>query len=430
VRILMLAQFYAPIVGGEERIVQDLARGLTRRGHHVSVATLRQDGLAPFELDGQVRVHRIPSAGGPLRQLARDVARRHAPPAPDPVTLHALRAIVAREQPEIVHAHNWLAHSFLPLKRWSGARLLMSLHDYSLVCATKRLVHRGAVCSGPGARKCVGCATAHYGARGAPIAAANWAMYAAQRRSVDLFLAVSESVAAQVLRGKDVPYRVIPNFLPDEVVNEGRAPDPRLDVLPTEYLLFVGDVVPDKGAEVLIRAHALVPGAPPLVLIGRVETATRRALPSNVVAVGPWPHELVMEAWRRCLIALVPSFLREPFGLVALEAMASGRPLIASRTGGLPELVGEGESGLLVEPGDVMSLAVAVQQLLGDPYLRARMAEAGKRRARAFTASSVIPRVEAAYRDVLASRPAESAAMVRTPPADDRRHRPRERTCR
>jgi glycosyltransferase involved in cell wall biosynthesis len=410
VRILMLAQFYAPIVGGEERVVEELAQGLAQRGHDISVATLRQDGLPRFEMNDLVRVHRLPSTGGPLQWLSRDGARRHAPPAPDPVTLLALRAVVAREHPEIVHAHNWLGYAFVPLKRWSGARLVVSLHDCSLVCSTKRFVNHGAVCSGPGPRKCLACATAHYGLRGAPIAAANWASATAERRTVDLFLAVSQSVADQVLgRNGGAPYRVTPNFLPDGIGDARGRADPRLQALPDDFLLFVGDALPDKGTEVLLRAHALLDGAPPLVLIGRDAATARASLPSNVLAVGQWPNELVMEAWRRCLIALVPSLCPETFGLVALEAMSAGRPVIASRIGGLPELVRDGQEGLLVEPSDVRSLAAAMQRLLADGDLRAQLGAAGRRRALDFTASSVIPRVEAAYRDVLASAPGGAA---------------------
>jgi glycosyltransferase involved in cell wall biosynthesis len=404
VRILMLAQFYAPIVGGEERVVEEVAQGLSRRGHDVGVATLWQDGLARFEMDEQVRVHRLPSMGGPLHWRARDAARRHTPPAPDPMTVLGLRKVIARERPEIVHAHNWLGYAFVPLKRWSKARLVVSLHDCSLVCATKRFVNRGAVCSGPGPRKCLACATAHYGVRGAPIAAANWASGTAERRTVDMFLAVSESVARQVLDGNaDLRCRVIPNFLPDRTDEERGRADPRLQALPDDFVLFVGDVVADKGAEVLLRAHALLDGAPPLVLVGRVGANTRASLPSNVLAVGPWPHDLVMEAWRRCLFGVVPSLCPETFGLVALEAMSAGRPVIASRIGGLPELVRDGQEGVLVEPGDVRSLAAAMHRLLGAGELRAQLGAAGRRRALGFTASSVIPRIEAAYRDVLAS---------------------------
>ena len=66
--------------------------------------------------------------------LYRETQRRHAPPWPDPETTWGLRRVVAQVQPEVVHAHNWLIYSFLPLKWQSRSRLVLTLHDYSLLC--------------------------------------------------------------------------------------------------------------------------------------------------------------------------------------------------------------------------------------------------------------------------------------------------------
>lgn len=78
-------------------------------------------------------------------------------------------------------------------------------------------------------------------------------------------------------------------------------------------------------------------------------------------------------------MAVVPSLL-EPFGLVAIEAMAYGRPVVASRTGGLAEIVVDGETGRLVPPGDPQALAQALEELLGDPRRALWMGEAGRLR--------------------------------------------------
>jgi hypothetical protein len=81
-RVLMLAQFYAPIVGGEERMTESLAVALSRRGHDVAVATLRQAGQEPYEERAGVAIHRLPGAAQRLPWLFSDDGRRHAPPAP------------------------------------------------------------------------------------------------------------------------------------------------------------------------------------------------------------------------------------------------------------------------------------------------------------------------------------------------------------
>jgi glycosyltransferase involved in cell wall biosynthesis len=169
-------------------------------------------------------------------------------------------------------------------------------------------------------------------------------------------------------------------------------------------MMFAGDASRDKGIEVLLKAYAALPPSPPLVVIGRRVERTPEALPPNVVYLGPWPHEAVLEAWRRCIFALVPSVWAEPFGLVALEAMAAGCPVIASATGGLLDIVVDGETGLLVPAGDAMALRDAMSRLLASRELAAQMGAAGKRRAAKFTASAVAPQVEQAYHTVLAQR--------------------------
>src|SRR5438876_10086692 len=114
-RILMLAQFYPPDIGGEERHVYNLSRALAARGHSVAVATHAVAGLPDYEEQENVHVYRVGGTMQRLDFLFSDSEHRHAPPFPDPETTLALRRIVEREKPEIVHAHNWLVHSFVPL---------------------------------------------------------------------------------------------------------------------------------------------------------------------------------------------------------------------------------------------------------------------------------------------------------------------------
>ena len=91
--------------------------------------------------------------------------------------------------------------------------------------------------------------------------------------------------------------------------------------------------------------------------------------------------------------------------------MASGKPMIASNAGGNPEIVDDNVSGLLVRTGDQRGLAQAIAALAADEGLRSRLAAGAIRKVKAFTASSVVPRIEAVYREVLArERPA--AAIV------------------
>lgn len=398
-RILMLTEFYPPIIGGIEQHVRNLSAALVARGHSVAVATVWQDGLPREEHDGAVRVYRLRGTLQRAAFLFSERNRRHVPPLPDPELVTGLRNLIARERPEIVHAHNWLIHSFLPLKVWSGARLVLTLHDYGFACAKQRLWHNDSVCDGPGA-KCLACAASYYGLpRGIPTVLANWTMGIAERQLVDMFLPVSQAVAQGTgLTTTNLPYQVIPNFISDDIRVDGDTRDPQL---PDEYLLFVGDISVDKGVHVLLQAYENLSDAPPLVLIGRQKIALRDELPKNVTLIPGLPHAAVMRAWQHSLIGLAPSIWSDPCPTVVMEAMALGRPVIASRIGGLIDLVSDEETGLLVPAGDVRALRAAMARLIAADDLRTRMGRAAQARVTQFQARAVVPRIEQVYRQVV-----------------------------
>jgi glycosyltransferase involved in cell wall biosynthesis len=407
VRILMLTQFYPPIIGGEERHVRSLSTQLVARGHEVSVATIWHPGMPELEVDQGVRIHRIRGTMQRIDALFSDSGHKHAPPFPDPELTLALRRVVSAGRPQIVHAHNWLVYSFLPLKGWSGSRLVLTVHDHSLLCPNKKLIYQEAHCSGPGFAKCLRCAGSHYGgAKGAMVMAGNRVMTSIERAGVDMFVPVSRAVAQDNrLFERRLPVEVIPNFVPDDIGVLGRDPRPELDHLPAgDFMLFVGAFGRYKGLDVLIRAYAGLRSAPPLVVIGYQTSefpVLTTDMPPNVLVLKNWPHEAVMQAWSRSLFGLVPSTWSDPCPTTALEAMATSRPLIASRIGGLTAMVDEGVTGLLVSPADEEALRHAMARLLADPALRERMGEAAKRKVVEFQAGSVVPRIEQLYRRLL-----------------------------
>jgi glycosyltransferase involved in cell wall biosynthesis len=406
VRILMLSEFYHPFVGGIEQHVRNLSIDLVRRGHEVSVATLWHEGQSEFEVDEGVRIYRLRST---MARVSRRLGagRNYAPPAPDPETVLELRWLAARLRPDVVHAHNWLVHSYLPLKASVGAPLVMSLHTHGLACAKHNLLHGGGMCDGPRLDKCLGCGVAAYGvAKGVPIVTGRFATGNAERRLVDRFLPVSRAVAVgNGLVESGVPYEVVPNFVPDDVdVVRGDFAEYEAQLPSEPFLLFVGAFGRHKGEHVLLKAYEGLASPPPLVLIGYTPSGEPMRFPPNVTVLKNWPRDAVMRAWRRSLLGLAPSVWIEPCATVVMEAMATGRPVVASHVGGMPDMVADGETGLLVPPGDADALRAAIARLLADAPLRERMGRAARERVVRFQASAVVPRIEGIYAELVERR--------------------------
>jgi glycosyltransferase involved in cell wall biosynthesis len=433
-RILLLAQFFPPDIGGEERHVFNLARTLAERGHEVAVATQRMAGVPDQEtLASGVRVHRFATAAMRLPGVY-STSRTHHPPLPDPRGVRELSRIVAQERPHVVHAHNWIVNSAVALRRSSPARprfgLVLTLHDFSQVCATKRLMRMGSACEGPAVARCLPCATAHYGPVVGPLTATATALMRPWKiRAIDHVVCVSTAVAS----GNHIPHgpnaSVIPNFVLDDAVlghagdaAEGRAEDAPPDLPIQEYLLFVGELSRDKGLPWLLRAYeSLGNGRPPLLLVGRHTPDTPTQFPDGVVVCAEWPHGHVMAAFRRCLFAVLPSICLDACPTTVLEAMASGRPVIATTTGGIVDMIVDGESGLLVPPGDEHKLAEAMAGLLNAAGLRARLAAGAQERVQRFTASAVVERLEAVYVRVAPRDSGTAAEPARRASADQAR---------
>jgi len=417
-RILLLAQFYPPIVGGEERHVRNLAAALSERGHEVTVGTLWFPGAQQTEWDGKVRVVRLRGTLQRAGALFSDSERRHAPPFPDPELVQQLARLMRSVRPAIVHAHNWIVNAYLPLRPFFAAPLLQTLHDYGLVCAKKNRMTEGRPCAGPAIGRCLPCAADHYGAmKGMVTALAARGAAAAGRRLVDRYLAVSRAVA----EGNDLAgiAQVVPNFVPDSIGEAVEAHPLTAELPATPFLLFVGDLNHQKGVPTLLEAYRRLRDAPPLVLIGRRFPEIAEPLPPGVRLLSKWPHAAVLGAWQRCLFGLAPSTWPEPCATVVMEGMAFGKPMIVTDTGGMPDIVEDGGSGLLVSPGDPAELAAAMQRLVDDAALRQRLGDGARLRVARFKAAAVVARIEAAYAELLSpSRRAQDTLV--TPAASAR----------
>jgi glycosyltransferase involved in cell wall biosynthesis len=343
-----------------------------------------------------------------------------------------LRKLIIADPPDLVHGHDWLSRSFLPLRRWSekkyGTRFVSSLHYYTISCAKKNLMRTQQIdgataetpCSGPGIAKCLACASNHYGvATGVVTATANMLGALAERRGASRIIAVSAATArGNGLAPDGAKTVVVPNFLPDissidrrpdRIHEERQAGSSDIESLTSslpdgDFIIFAGDLRPMKGLDVLLEAYAGLSNPMPLVLIGKTWPDTPAMFVDGVTVHDRWPNAAVIEAFRRSSIAVVPSVWAEPFGIVVIEAMAGGTPVVASDVGGIPEIIEDGISGVLVPPGDALALREALSGLMADPIRRQAMGEAARRRSEAFTADRVVPALEREYLQLKTSK--------------------------
>ena len=282
----------------------------------------------------------------------------------------------------------------------------MSLHYFTLSCPKKNLMHDGRPCSGPRLGKCLACAGRHYGRpKGDAVVLAQRAFARVEAALVDVFLPVSEATAAGngLGPGGGPRYEVVPNLVPE--AGDASQHAALLAELPAEpFLLFVGDLRADKGIDVLLAAYGALADPPPLVLIGKTWPETP-VPPAGVRLLRDWPNAAVRAAMRRCLALVAPSVWPEPFGIVVAEALAAGRPVVASAIGGIPEIVRDGREGLLVAPSDRAALARALARLCEERELRETLAANAALRARAYRPDAVVPLFEAAYERILQARP-------------------------
>jgi glycogen synthase len=412
VRVLQLAQFLPPVAGGEERHVWNLSRQLAVRGHQVTLLGFDSGSVDPAADGGDEdgcgpRVVRVRPAAARVPGLYLDRSRPHAIPLPDPAIVRAIGRELSAAPYDVVHAHNWIVNSALGPAARAGVPVVLTLHDYSHLCATKRLMQDGTrPCRGPSVRRCPPCAADHYGLlSGLVTTAANSWSARRRARSITAAAAVSSPVRAAVAptaagwRSRSgLTSRVIPNFIPDELVVDEIRPVP-----PDAPFVFAGDLSADKGIRVLLEAHRRLRRPTPLLLAGRSATDIHRRLPAGVRWLGELGHHEVIGLFRSARAVIVPSVWPDPCPTVVLEAMAAGRPVIAAAAGGIVDMVVDGRTGLLVTPGDPTALSQAMTAITGDPVAAEALGVAGRDRARLFTASAVVGRLEDMYREAVAA---------------------------
>lgn len=405
-RVLHVTDSYAPTIGGLERAVSTLAHFQADRGDQVAILTSTHPEDGSERQEGNVTVYRRDMLAQKVPGVTSDPLRPFHPTMTDPLFRRGVKEILASFDPNIIHVHGWSEFSVLGPAKKAGIPVVATAHDYGHLCAVKMCIFSdGTVCHVPGTEKCLRHSLQHYGAKGAII---SLGLRSSIRGSQGIaWSAISQAVADF---GKGSSYwipgmRVIPTYVPDAALDAINAPE-RPKWLPEEdYLLFVGGFSPAKGVHVLADAYQRFRASgftAPLVMLGTRHAETPDLDLAGITVRYNVAHSEVMAAWKYASIGLVPSVVPEPFGLVVVECMAAGTPVIATNHGGIPDIVEDGLQGLLVRPNDASDLAQAMTRLWQDPARRTRMGAAGPARAKRFVISHVINQIDEFYEDAIA----------------------------
>jgi glycosyltransferase involved in cell wall biosynthesis len=328
--------------GGEDEVVASEKRLLEEAG--LSVAQVLFDNPKP----GGSRFSPAPLSQGIAAVWSRAAARR-------------VRDAIKANRSQIVHVHNTFiaaSPSVYGAAASCGVPVVQTLHNYRLVCPAATVFRDGRPCTDCVGRAIPWPAVVHACYRGSrpqsAVVAATLAVHRARgtyKRRIAAYLALTRFQRDLLVRGGLPADRVevLPNFL---------EPDPGVTRDRREGFLFAGRLAEEKGVAALLGAAALAPGLVRIAGEGPLSSLVRSAAEAgDVEALGQLDKRAVFDQLRRATAMVLPSVWYEGFPVSVLEAFATGTPVIASRTGSLAEVVEDGVTGILANPGDARDLA-------------------------------------------------------------------------
>ena len=365
VKILLVCPYDWEAPGGVQVHVRQLSAELRIRGHRT---TILAPGSRPSE-DAGVRI-----VGRPVRVPYRGTV---APISFSPGAWRRIRSAMRSFDPDLIHAHEPLTPSTSMLAVLAAEAPVVATFHASL--DRSRLMEL----AGPALRQVSG--------------------------RIDAAVAVSDAAASFVRRVVRVPLEIVPNGVDVQGFAHPGRPVEGLPAGPK--ILWANRLDPQKGFEIMLRAFERVAsevvGAHLLVAGDGRDRALLRSLPgdlrSRILRLGTVPHEALPRYHAAADVFVSPATGQESFGIVLVEAMAAGVPVVASDIAGYREVVRDGVDGLLVPPNDPNTLAAAIRRVLSEPELAAALKAAGRSRAQAFSWQAVAPRIEAVYDRVLSA---------------------------
>ena len=380
-KIALFPSAFAPNLGGVEELTRQLAHALVRRGHRVAVVTQRWPlDLPAYEEFEGLPLHRVAFVGAPLNWDLRGLKARATWPRRRARAEIETARIVREIAPDLIHiqcagpnayyAHHAARALKLPLVLSAQGELTMDATGLYQKSNWMRGVLRAILADAARVTAC-------------------------SQNALDDVISFAAPVAL-------AESRVIYNGI--SLADFAAVPDAYEHRQP--YILAMGRLVEQKGFDVLLAAfyRAKLEGFT-LIIAGDGPQSKSLALSALSARMEDQVHfwgranrEDVVRLLRGCAFFVLPSRV-EPQGIVNLEAMAAGRAVVASRTGGVPEIVLDGETGILVPPDDSEALARALQELAQQPRRRATLGDAGFKRAQKFDWDELAAQYEAVYRE-------------------------------
>jgi glycosyltransferase involved in cell wall biosynthesis len=313
--------------------------------------------------------------------------------------------LIRMESTDIVHVHNLypqLTLSVLSACRYAGVPVVKHIHDYHLTCPVTSHLRDQKVCV-------LCCGGREY-----------WCALKNCRK--DVFESVAYAIRSGVVRAfrlftaNITLFIVLTRFAKEHLIAQGFRENkivvlpnpvllPKFSVDPSlgEYAAFVGRITPEKGIDTLMKSIAQVPQLPIRIAgEGPLLPQIAKNSPNNVTFVGMLNRTELVAFYKKARFVVVPSVLFENCPLVISEAMSHGLPVIASRIGGLPEIVEDEVTGLLFEPKNPEDLANKMRLLWENPSLCRQMGLAGREKAiREYSEDVYYRRLLAVYRKAI-----------------------------
>lgn len=290
--------------------------------------------------------------------------------------------LIDKTRPDIMHCHNvyhQITPSIISVAKSRNIPVVLTLHDFKPMCPVYVRLQSGRPCSlcldgdfqHVLTNRCAGGSVRDSALLYAEAVTQRWL---GSYEKVDRFLAPSSFMRDAALH----------RFRSEQVAllyNGVDTAEVEVSMRDEGYVLYLGRLSKEKGVETLLRAHEAA-GTWDLVVAGTGPLADGLKMRyRNARFVGQLSGEALKATIGGASVIVVPSEWYENCPMSVLEAMAYGKPIVASRMGGIPELVVEGETGLLFEPGNADELQRHLSRLMGDASLRARMGAAGRIRA-------------------------------------------------